>query len=81
MCGADEAQSPEIEDYYMLNREYPIHYNIAEDKELQIMENENHSGNPEDIDIGDEPDNKDNATIKLYEGQSAVKRVRDLLRI
>ncbi|KAH8993544.1 hypothetical protein EDB86DRAFT_2805510, partial [Lactarius hatsudake] len=43
---AKEADDPEIQDYYeCLNKQFPVHYNLREDEELQDFENEDDSTN------------------------------------
>jgi hypothetical protein len=68
----DEAESPDQEDHYLLGREYPIHYDVMEDDELQVMELEEPNVNQDDK---DDFDKVDDITVSLYEGQSALKRV------
>ena len=66
----DEVESPDQEDHYLLSREYPIHYNVMEDDELQVMEREESNVNQDNT---DDFDKVDEITVKLYEGKSALK--------
>lgn len=68
----DKAESPDQEDHYLLGREYPIHYDVMEDDELRVMEQEEPNVNEDK----DGFDKVDDITVSLYEGQSALKRVR-----
>ncbi|KAH9017907.1 hypothetical protein EDB84DRAFT_1239632, partial [Lactarius hengduanensis] len=43
---AKEVDDPEIQDYYeRLNKQFPVHYDLGEDEELQDFENEDDSAN------------------------------------
>ena len=40
LFGIDEGDDPELEDWYELNKDAPIHYGISKDEEQQALDNE-----------------------------------------
>jgi hypothetical protein len=44
----DEGDDPDVEDWYELNKDAPIHYDISKDKEQEALDNEGLDGDGEE---------------------------------
>lgn len=77
LAALEEADDPDVFDYYEVMKDIPIHYNINEDKELKVLENEEYE--PEDE--ADDPENSseelfDKEEIEKDANSSPLKKVR-----
>ena len=49
----DEGDDPDVEDWYELNKDTPIHYDISKDQDQQALDNEGLDDNEDDNAAGD----------------------------
>jgi hypothetical protein len=74
--GLDEVEAEDIVDYFLLNKDQPIHYNEAEDEELATMEAEIIKLTDEELDADDSAKDEVPNTTDL-ESMSALQRVNE----
>jgi hypothetical protein len=74
--GLDEVEAEDIVDYFLLNKDQPIHYNEAEDEELAAMEAEIIKLTDEELDADDSAKDEVPNTTDL-ESMSALQRVSE----
>jgi hypothetical protein len=84
-----EADHPEINDYYELMKDLPVHYDAENDEALKEMESEENNisegnDNSDDEDLDDEllqEDDLDEPNAPKRKSPSALQKVRLLLRM
>lgn len=75
LAGMDEADDPDVLDYYTLHKDSPVHYDVDKDEDQRALEAEEMDDNDRtgmDSDI-DEPMDMDDEDLTGH--QSAVKKV------
>jgi hypothetical protein len=90
LFGIDEGDDPELDDWYELNKDAPIHYDIDKDQEQRALDEEDHGDEEAEVDssISDlgsiQPEEMDTAlseTIEEVGKGGAITRVMSRLNL
>ncbi|KAH9015122.1 hypothetical protein EDB83DRAFT_2232795, partial [Lactarius deliciosus] len=74
---AKEADDPQIQDYYeRLNKQFPVHYDLGEDEELQDFENEDDSANGVLNDLNDGLIDQETGEQDGFTAMSVIEKLR-----
>ena len=76
---AKEVDDPEFQDYYeQLNKQFPVHYDLASDEELRDFESEEDDRSKAQVDLSDGLVDQDSGEQDHFAGMGAIEKVRSI---